>query len=97
MKSEKILFFIAVSFIFVSCKSTKLLYNGNAAAEVRSDLSELQSQQSETAITSERITAASGNIENGLQDVASELTDRESDSTDFEQILARIREQKLPE
>lgn len=86
-----------ITALFVSCTSTKVLYNGNTDAEVRDNLSELQNQQSESAGASERIAAASGNIELGLQDIKNELGERAEENADFEQVLERIREQKLTE
>lgn len=92
---EKIFIFSIVALLFVSCRSTNVLHNGEPATEVRDNLSELQSEQSDSAITSERITADSANIEAGLRDIKEELRDRETDDSDFEQILKIIRDQQL--
>lgn len=78
---KKLCFLFCFIFVLISCKSTELPGNTGTASEVRSDLSEIQSQQSETGITGERI--------------AGTVKDGKSLNEELERILNEIRNQPI--
>lgn len=78
---KKLCFLLCFIFFLCSCKSTELPGNTGTASEVRSDLSELQSSQSETGITGERL--------------AGTVKDGKSLNEELERILNEIRKQSI--
>lgn len=91
--NEKIIFIICIFVLFFSsCTTGKNIYNhGVGARAVRSDLSELGEQQTDTAITS---TELEGEINRSLDEVERLERTVESgtgDIKEFKKILQRIR------
>lgn len=109
--NEKIFFiFIFCVFLFAGCRSTNIPSDGGATTEARSDLSELQSKQSDSAATAERIqgastileeavrelTAAGAELEERITAAEGTASEREDLDTEFEWLLEQIRSQELP-
>lgn len=88
--NEKIIISVFLFSLFLSGCRTTVLYNGSTDADVRSDLSELQTEQSETAGTAAAIDA-------GIKEAAGTAADGEKYNREFESIIEAIRNQKLPE
>ena len=78
---KKLCFLLCFILVLFSCKSTELPSNTGTASEVRSDLSELQSSQSEAGITGEQI--------------AGTVKDGKSLNEELERILNEIRKQSI--
>lgn len=78
---KKLCFLLCFILFLYSCKSTELPGNTGTASEVRSDLSELQSSQSGTGITGERL--------------AGTVKDGKSLNEELERILNEIRMQSI--
>lgn len=98
MNHEKIMFiFCFVFFVFCSCRTTNVPSDGGAAAEVRNDLSEIQSEQSEVAGTAERIDGTSTELEKGLTEAQGTAREREELDKEFKRILDEIRNQRSKE
>lgn len=83
--------------MFTACRSNRVLYNGSPATDVRNDLSELQKEQSDAAETSGRLTAESTDIEDRLADIGDTIVAGAGNDNEFESLIERIRNQKLPE
>lgn len=83
------------------CCSNNVRSDGGTAAEVRSDLSELQSEQSDSAATTERIVNTSSElaeqsaeIADGIGNAQATITEREDIDSAFKRILEEIRNQR---
>lgn len=74
--------------VFVSCKSTDIPNPGNPAGSVRSDLSKIQSEQSDINGTAER-------LKERINAAESTAAAREELDEEFERILSEIREQRI--
>lgn len=89
-------------FLFTGCKSTDIPNPGIPAVEVRSNLSELQSEQSEINGTAERLDAGinaaastADRLEAGIRSAAGTASAGKELNTEFEQILNEIRNQSV--
>lgn len=96
MNEKRFFIFIICAFLFASCRTT-VLYNGSTATEVRDNLSELQSAQSDAAGTAGKITEQSAELADRIRDAANTASEGARNNKELESILGTIRNQKLPE
>ena len=104
MKHEKVFILCLALFLCISCRSTNIQYNGNAATEVRDNLSDLQSGQAESAGTAASLAEQSAEIGEGLGALGTELSNVTSTieggagtDAELEKLLVDIRNQRLEE
>lgn len=75
---------IAFCFILTACASTGIQSNGISTSGIRSDISELQSEQCDIAITSTK-------LENGIANIERTIDEGKGNIKSLEQLLRRIR------
>lgn len=95
--NEKIIISVFLFSLFLSGCRTTVLYNGNTDADVRSDLSELQTEQSDSAETAATITERSGELAEGIREAAGTAESGEKNNRELESLIKTIRGQKLTE
>lgn len=84
---------IAVLFLcalLCGCQTNRIHVDGNSAADVRDDLSKIQSEQSEINGTAER-------LKKRLEAAAGTAQEREDLDAEFERVLKEIRNQRRAE
>lgn len=85
--------FLILLFFVTSCRTTGAVVsdNGVTTADVRDGLSDLQSEQADSAAASQRVTDESAEVADGLQQLADTLNSGTDTDAEFKSVCDEIR------